>query len=65
MNFVPNPVNKDDYTTSTSTLINMGNLNYLYEQGVMYDTTNDLTYLTNIANRFAINGTYFTKLKEG
>ena len=45
MNYTENPINKDDFPKSTSTLINMGNLDFLFTTGNLYDQTQDDIYL--------------------
>lgn len=61
MNYILEPVNQKDYVKTTSTLLNIGNLRYLYEIGEQYDASeNDETLLQLIADRFSINPTTFT-----
>lgn len=39
MNFILEPINKKDYVKTTNTLLNIGNLRYLYEIGEQYDAS--------------------------
>lgn len=44
--------NKDIYTTKKNTLFNIGNLNFLFENGELYDKTKNQTYADKIKKRF-------------
>ena len=45
------------FIRNSDALLNVGNLNFLYENGANYDSTLNISYLNNIQHRFRLNTT--------